>query len=142
MKLEYIMKTFVKLNTISALYALVLFIQFQLMGNIYLFVRITDWSFSTVNMLVDIFNIILLIISTKVFFFITRKYLNQTKLRFLLSLIWIPYFIVITSIYNLFGPIIVRGEEPPPVLGLIIIGIILIYPFYIAFINVISSKDM
>lgn len=142
MKLEHIMKVFVKLNIISALYALVLFIQLQPMANIYRFVRITDWSFSTIYMLVAIFNVIVFIISTIVFYFIMRKYLSQGNFRFLLTLLWIPFYAIITLIFYSFFPITVRGEEPAPVLGLVFIGIFLIYPFYIAFINAISSKDV
>lgn len=141
MKLEYIMKTFGKLNIISALYALVLVIQIQPMANINRIFRITNWSISAVYMLIAMFNLIILIISTIVFLFITRKYLSQVKLRFLLTLLWIPYYVIITLIYNSFTPIIVRGEGPGPVVGLLFIVIFLSYPFYIAFINLISSHS-
>jgi len=141
MKLEYIMKTFGKLNIISALYALVLVIQIQPMANINRIFRITNWSFSTVYMLIAIFNIIIFIISTIVFLFFTRKYLSQVKLRFLLTLLWIPYYVIITLIYNLFSPITIRGEGPGPVVGLLFIVIFLSYPFYIAFINLNSSHS-
>ena len=139
MKLKSIVEIFTRLNIIGALYALVLFIQLQPMLNIYRIVRITNWSINTVNMLVAIFNLILFIISSIVFYFITRRYLSQGKLRFLLTLLWIPYYAIFTLILS---PASVRGEEPPPVLGLLFIGVFLVYPFYIAFINVISSKDM
>ena len=139
MKLNKIVGIFVRLNIFSALYALVLFIQVQLIGNIYRIARITNWSINSVNMLVAIVNLIVFIISSIVFYLITRKYLSKGKLRFLLTLLWIPY----CAIYTLFlSPTMVRGEEPPPVLGLIFIVVFLIYPCYIAFINVISSKDM
>lgn len=141
MKLEYIMKTFEKLNIISALYALVLVIQIQPMANINRIFRITNWSFSTVYMLIAIFNIIIFIISTIVFLFFTRKYLSQVKLRFLLTLLWILYYVIITLIYNLFSPITIRGEGPGPVVGLLFIVIFLSYPFYIAFINLNSSHS-
>lgn len=142
MKLELIMKAFGKINIIGALYALVLVIQIQPIANINRIFRITDWSVITVYMLIAIFNLIIFIISTIVFFFITRKYLRQVKLRFLLSLLWIPYYMIITLIYNFFTPITVRGEGPGPVVGFLFIGMFLIYPFYIAFINLISLKEM
>jgi hypothetical protein len=142
MKIKYNMKVFVKLNIISAFYALVLFIQLQPMLNIYRLVRITDWSFGTIYMLVAIFNLFVFIISTIVFLFITRKYLRQGNLRFLLTLLWIPFYAIITLIFYSLFPITIRGEEPAPVLGLVFIGVFFIYPFYIAFINIISSKDI
>lgn len=140
MKLEYIMKIFVRLNIVSALYALALFFQFQLMGNIYRIDRITGWPGDTVNLLVAIFSLIVFIISTIVFFFITRKYFNRGKIRFLLTILWVPYFILFCLIASYLFPI-PRAEEPPPVVGLLIIAVLLIYPFYIAYINVISSKE-
>jgi hypothetical protein len=142
MKIKYNMKVFVKLNIISAFYALVLFIQLQPMLNIYRLVRITDWSFGTIYMLVAIFNLFVFIISTIVFLFITRKYLRQGNLRFLLTLLWIPFYAIITLIFYSLFPITIRGEEPAPVLGLVFIGVFFIYPFYIAFLNIISSKDI
>ena len=136
------MKTFGKINIIGALYALVLVIQIQPMANINRIFRITDWPVITVYMIIAIFNLIIFIISTIIFFFITRKYLSQEKLRFLLTIFWIPYYIIITLIYNFLTPITFRGEEPAPVVGLLFIGMFLIYPFYIAFINSVSLKEM
>jgi hypothetical protein len=141
MKLECIIKTFGKLNIISALYALVLVIQIQPISNINRIFRITNWSVSAVYILIAMFNLFIFIISTIVFLLITRKYLSQVKLRFLLTLLWIPYYVIITLIYNSFTPIIVRGEGPGPVVGLLFIVIFLSYPFYIAFINLNSSHS-
>ena len=141
MKLEHIIKTFGKLNIISALYALILVIQIQPIANINRIFRITNWSVSAVYIVIAMFNIIIFIISTIAFLLITRKYLSQVKLRFLLMLLWIPYYVVITLIYNFFTPIIVKGEGPGPVVGLLFIVIFLSYPFYIAFINSISTRS-
>lgn len=139
MNLNKIVRIFVILNVFSALYALVLFLQLQLMGNIYWIARITNWSINTANMLVGTFNLIVFIFTSILFYLITRKYLSKVKLRFLITLLWIPYY----AIFTLFlSPAMVRGEEPPPVLGLLFIGVFLIYPFYIILINVISSEDM
>lgn len=138
-KLKYIMKVFVRLNVFSALYAFVLFIQLLPILNIYAIVRITHCPYGTVYTLMAIFNLIILTTSTIMFFTITRKYLSTGNLRFLLTLLWVPYYAILTIFFYSLSPI-VRGEEPPPVLGLLLIGIFLIYPFFIAFINVASSK--
>lgn len=137
MNLKNTVGVFVRLNIFSALYALVLFIQIQLMGNIYSIARITNWSSNTVN-IVGIFILIIFIVTSILFYINTRKYLSKVKSRFLITLLWIPYF----AVYTLFlSPGMVRGEEPPPVLGLIFIVLFLVYPFYIALINVISSEE-
>lgn len=134
------MKLFVKLNIFSALYAFLLLIEIESMGNIYRISRVTNLPVNTTNILVLIFDLFVFIISTIIFFYITRKYLNTGKLRYLLSLLWIPYFAVFTFIFALLLPITDPGDDPAPVLGLLFIGIFIIYPCYIAFINLISSK--
>lgn len=137
MNLRNAVGIFARLNIFSALYAFVLFVQIQLMGNIYRIERITNWSGNTVNIRVGILILIIFIVTSILFYLITRKYLFKVNLRFLITLLWIPYF----AVYTLFlSPAMVRGEEPPPVLGLIFIVFFLIYPFYIALINVISSE--
>lgn len=137
MNLKDNMSIFLKLNIFSALYAMVLFIQIQLMGNIYRIARIINWSVNTANIRVGILILMISIITSILFYLITCKYLSKVKLRFITTLLWIPFF----AIFTLFlSPAMVRGDEPPPVLGLLLIGVFLVYPFYIAFINVISSE--
>ncbi|XWX61199.1 hypothetical protein AusDCA_1310 [Desulfitobacterium sp. AusDCA] len=57
-----------------------------------------------------------------------------------MSLLWIPYFAIFTYCFNFLFPLTNPGDDPAPVLGLILIAIFCIYPFYIAIINVIASK--
>ncbi|KLU67232.1 hypothetical protein DEAC_c04440 [Desulfosporosinus acididurans] len=137
MILEKILRIFLKLNILSAIYALALFAQIQLMGNIYRIARITNWSVKTANIRVGILILMIIIVTSILFYLITSRYLSKAKLRFIITLLWIPYFVIFTLFLS---PAMVRGEEPPPVLGLLLIGVFLIYPFYIAFINVISSE--
>jgi hypothetical protein len=125
---------------ISALYALVLLIQIEPMGNVYRITRVTNWSIITVDRLILIFNLVIFIFSTVIFYLFTRKYLSTGKSRYLLTVLWIPYFAIFTYIFSSLFPITNPGDDPAPVLGLIIIGIFLIYPFYIALINAISPK--
>lgn len=94
----------------------------------------------TVNRLILIFNLVVFIFSTEIFYLFTRKYLSTGKLRYLLTVLWIPYFAIFTYIFSSLFPIRNPGDDPAPVLGLIIIGIFLIYPFYIVLINAISFK--
>ena len=124
----------------GALYALVLFIQTELMGNIYRITRVTNLPISTVNITISIIILIVFIISTINFFFISAKYLNIGKLRYFLTLLWIPYYVIFTSVFSFLLPMTYRGDEPAPVTGLILIGILLVSPIYIAFITAISKR--
>ncbi|WP_256238646.1 hypothetical protein [Bacillus sp. EB600] len=45
------MKYFIKLNVVSILYALMIFVPIQLMGNVYRISRLTGWNIGTVNTL-------------------------------------------------------------------------------------------
>lgn len=134
------MKNFIKMNMFSALYALALLIEIEPMGNVYRISRVTNWSVNRTNSIILLFDLFLFIISSTLFFLFSKRYLNTGKLRYLVSLLWIPYFAVFTYYFNFLFPLTNPGDDPAPVLGLILIATFCIYPFYIAIINVIASK--
>lgn len=137
--LMLLVKKLIKLNAMAAFYALVLLFQVQLATNVYRISRITNWPISRIKILFGTLNLSVFVISTIIFFYITKRYFSQGKLRFLLTLLWIPYYILFTSIFTLLFPIRVRGDEPVPVIGLLLIVVFFIYPFYIAIINLAAS---
>lgn len=134
------MKNFVKLNMFSALYALALLIEIEPMGNVYRISRVTNWSLNRTNSIILLSDLFLFIISSILFFLFSRRYLNIGKLKCWVSLLWIPYFAIFIYCFNFLFPLTNPGDDPAPVLGLILIAIFCIYPFYIAIINVIASK--
>lgn len=134
------MNKFARLNTISALYALVLLIQIEPMINVYRIARVSNWPIGTVNIMILFINFAVFIVSTVIFYLFTRKYLNAGKLRCFSTVLWIPYFAMFNYCFISLFPVTNPGDDPAPVLGLIIIGIFFIYPFYIALINAASSK--
>ncbi len=127
------MKRFIKLNIFAFLYGFVFFIQTELMVNVYIIKRIAHWF---TNMSGIILSLCIFILSTIAYLFLTNRYLNTGKLRYFLTILWIPYYIGLVFLM----PVIDRADEPPPVLGLIIIGIFIAYPFYIALINALCTK--
>jgi len=134
------MKYFAKLNIFSALYALAFLIQIEPMLNFYRISRVTNWSGNTIQLIILLFNLVIFVIATILFFLFSRKYLNTGKLRYLMTLLWVPYIAIFIHIFNSLFPMTDPGDGPAPVLGLILIAISCIYPLYIAFINVISSE--
>ncbi|KLU61017.1 hypothetical protein CEB3_c25870 [Peptococcaceae bacterium CEB3] len=133
------MKNLIKLNGIAILYAFVLLIEFQAGLNVDRISRITNCDIHTIIVLSGIFQLALFIVSTIAFFFITRKHFNKGKLKFLLMILWIPYYGAFYWIFFRLFPFTNHADLPAPVEGLLMIAILLIYPFYIAFIDAISS---
>lgn len=135
------MNYFVKLNIFSVLYALILVIQTELMGNVYRISRVTNIPINTVRIAIGITVLFIFIISTIIFLLISSKYFYIGRLRYFLTILWIPYFLTIVFLFSYLIPM-ANIDEPSPVLGLILFGIYLIYPFYIAVINSISTKNI
>src|SRR5690625_6355698 len=73
------MKYFLKLNIVSFLYALMIFIPLKLMLNVYRISRITNWEISTVNILTGITIIVEILGGTILFYFLTNKWLGDRK---------------------------------------------------------------
>ncbi|WP_193708370.1 hypothetical protein [Alkalibaculum sporogenes] len=133
------MKTFVKLNFFAFLYGFFLFIVAFIMINAYRLERIAPWLNDTVN---SILIFIIFIVSTILFCFITTKYFNTGGLRYFLTILWIPYYLILRLLSNLLIPITYPGDKPVPVTGLFLLVIYLIYPLYIGFINLSCTQDL
>lgn len=134
------MNYFIKLNIFALLYGFVIYIQTELMGNVYRISRITNLSIKATNVAIGIAMLIIFISSTFIFFFVSSKYFNKGNIRYFLTILWIPYFIIYVWLTNLIIPITSPGDKPAPVIGLILFAFYFAYPFYIAIINAISAQ--
>lgn len=128
-----------KLNNISCMYALLLFIELQLMGNVNRLSRTTGLDFVFTNRLVSIFNIIFFVLGTAFFVFYTNKHFKESKLNYFTAILWLPYFAIFVFVFTTIWPNVNPAEMVPPVHGLLAIGAMVIYPFYITFINLLST---
>ncbi|MDT3425570.1 hypothetical protein J2Z22_001089 [Paenibacillus forsythiae] len=126
-----------RLNFISALYALVLFVQSELAVNVYRLERITGWT--RTNTIVDGVNVLLFVLSSILFYFLTKRHLGNRRTRYLTCIFWIPYYALFISVFASLFPITNPGEEPLPVVGLIVMAACIVFPFYITLINLISG---
>ena len=129
------MKFFIKLNVISILYAILLFVPIELMLNVYRISRLTNWEISQVNNLSVITLIVEIIGGTLLIFFLTKKWLVERKAKFWTAILWVPYWILFIILFALLFPITYGGDEPNSVSGLLVIGGLIIYPFYILALN-------
>ncbi|MGE8205519.1 hypothetical protein ACQKP0_13240 [Heyndrickxia sp. NPDC080065] len=135
------MKYFLKLNVVSILYAFMIFVPLELMANVYRISRLTDWDLGTVNILIDVTNIIIFIFGTILLYFLTKKWMKGRKANFWTVIIWVPYFVLLVYIFASLFPITYRGDHPNPVTGLIAIGALIVYPIYILFINFLGLAE-
>jgi predicted AlkP superfamily pyrophosphatase or phosphodiesterase len=133
------MKYFIKLNSLSVLYAFMLFVVIELLVDIYRISRISGLELDKVNNLELIFIFVLFIFCSIGFVWMTKKYLNGKKSKYFTTILWYPYLILFINLFAAWFPITEAADKPVPVTGLIIIGAMIIYPFYIVMINIIAS---
>ncbi|BCN30151.1 hypothetical protein bsdtb5_14460 [Anaeromicropila herbilytica] len=128
------MKNVMKLNMIAFFYGLILFIQTELALNVYRLERIFKWFTYRFD---SILIIVIFFISTIIFYVISKK-LCIGKIRYSLSILWIPYYIVLIFLFAYLFPITYPGDKPADILGIVLLGIYFIYSFYIHMINMVS----
>lgn len=129
------MKYFLKLNVISILYALMVFVPLELMLNVYRITRLTNWEIGTVNSLIGVTLIVDIIGGTILLVFLTKRWLGERKANFWTAFFWVPYFIFFIYVFTSLFPITNGGDAPNPVTGLLAIGGLIVYPFYILILN-------
>lgn len=132
------MKKFVGLNIMAFFYGFALFAETELMVNCYRLERIMHWF----NFTAQKISVVILFVAFTIFFCImTKRHFSAGKLRYILAVLWIPYYAVLTFLFSFLFPAVNRGDNPPPVLGIVLFGIWLVYPFYIATVNFICTKN-
>ncbi|WP_366161424.1 hypothetical protein ABXS71_21175 [Bacillus infantis] len=132
------MKYFLKLNVVSILYALMFLVPIELMLNVYRISRLTDWEIGTVNILIGITVIVEIIGGTILLYFLTKKWLDGRKAKFWTVILWVPYLVLFIYVFASLFPITYGGDDPNPVTGLLAIGGLIVYPFYILILNFVS----
>jgi hypothetical protein len=135
------MKHFIKLNVVSILYALMIFVPIQLMGNVYRISRLTSCNIGTVHTLGSVIIVAGFIFGSILLFLLTKKWLKGRKANFWAVILWVPYFVLFVYIIASLFPITYDGDAPNPATGLFAIGALIIFPIYILIINFIGYKN-
>lgn len=135
------MRYFLKLNVMSMLYSLIIFVPVQFMGNVYRISRLTNWDISMVNSLFGMTIIIGMILGTILIYYLTKNWMKIRKANFWTIILWIPYFILFVYIITSLFPVTNGGDAPNPVTGLLVIGLLMIFPIYILIINFLSYDN-
>lgn len=126
---EYV-KVFIKLNSVSVLYALALFISIGLVINVYRISRVTGWHIDVVIIAISVISLIGLLLSTVLIIYIMKKWKISRKKSYWSAIIWFPYFILFYGSFTYLYPLN-SGETWFPIFNLLIYGVILLYPIYI-----------
>ncbi|AWE06977.1 hypothetical protein DCE79_05985 [Lysinibacillus sp. 2017] len=124
------MKVFIKLNSVSVLYALALFISIGLVINVYRISSVTGWHFDVVIIAIFVISLIGLLLSTVLILYIMKKWKISRKTSYWSVIIWFPYFILFYCSFTYLYPLN-SGETWFPIFNLLIYGVILLYPIYI-----------
>ncbi|MBT2658097.1 hypothetical protein J7E81_23135 [Bacillus sp. ISL-18] len=132
------MMFFIKLNTLSALYAIALFIAIELIINVTHISTLTGWEWDNVYIIIAAINVIGLLLLTILFIYLTKKWTIGRKYSYLSLILWIPYFILSFSFFPVVFPIN-AGVTLFPRYSLLIYGSVILYPVYILFINMYAS---
>lgn len=134
------MKDLIKLNNVSVLYALSLFISIELMINVYRISRITGWHFDIVIMATSLISFIVIMLFTVLIIWIIKKWHIERKISNWSIFSWFPYFIFFYIVYTYFFPLS-SGETWFPIFHLLIYGVLIIYPIYIWLINLYATTN-
>lgn len=127
----YCLKKFVFLNIIGILFAISIFVHTEIRINYYRIAEIFQYSELQVQTISNlIISACYIIIFLLVGFIIQRKFLNS-KLKYLSSLIWFPYYYIFIEIFSYMYPLNNPALKPLPSEGLVIILFNLIYPVVI-----------
>jgi len=132
------MKFFIKINTISALYALALVIAIELIINVTHISSLTGWSWDNIYILVAVINVLGLLLSTLLFIYLTKKWHLGGKNSYWSLILWVPYFILLLYCFTVLVPLS-SGVTLFPRFSLLIFGSSILFPVYILFINVYAS---
>ena len=136
------MKWFVKLNLMSAFFAIPFLLSIELMVNVYRISRVTGWDIDRVNKITNIYQMAGFVVTTLFFLFLVNRWMEGRTARYVSILLSILYLFMFIYIIKKGFPITFQGDKANPVSGLIILGEFLLFPLYIAVINVFGKRIM
>lgn len=132
---------FLKLNILSVISGFFIFIAIESGVNIYRFERVTGLGFDVLGKFYSVFYLVGFIFSTVALIFLIKKWMMGKPSRFWLAILWFPYFYIFNYISLSLFPFTDKGDIPSAGTGLIIISGIILYPFYLTFVNLFAAKE-
>ncbi|MCA1060160.1 hypothetical protein LCL96_14575 [Rossellomorea aquimaris] len=135
------MNHFIKINVLSIIYALMILIPVELMVNVYRLTRLTGFEMDTVQNVSGFMTGVVVILGTVIIHFLTKKWMVGRKAAYWTSVLWFPYFLLSAFIIAFLFPVTNGGDAPNPATGLVMIGALVSYPFYVLVMNFLSLEE-
>ncbi|WP_147381810.1 hypothetical protein [Paenibacillus nanensis] len=126
------MKYWVKLNLVSAAFALLPFLGTELLVNVYRISRLTGIPLGKVNSSVNMTIVVSSVLATILFVWVVCRILQGRLMSFFAVILWIPYYVLYVFLFALLFPIAERADDPNPATGLLLMSGLIVYPFYLA----------
>lgn len=135
------MNYFLKLNFSSILYAVLIFINIELIFNIYRISRIIELDVAVARNIGIVIMLISVIVFSFVYYLLNRRYLTDSKLNYYGTVLWIPYFVIMLILFNKLFPISNHGDQLNSIGRIVICLGVLLYPIYLAIVIALSRKN-
>ncbi|WP_188206656.1 hypothetical protein [Alkalibacillus aidingensis] len=133
------MTTFWKVNVISVMYAVTIFIPIELFVNVSRISRLTGWELNVVGIMVGVCVIVSVLLLSVAIIYLTKMWLRNRKSTYWSVLLWLPYFILFILTFASLFPINNPADQGGPGDGIIILGLIIFYPLFILVLNTFST---
>lgn len=137
------MKYFLKLNVVSIIYALMFWVPAEIMVNFYRIDRLAGWEPGKPSIATILFFITVtveIIGGSFLLIYLSNKWLAGRMANFWTVILWLPYFVLFYIGFAYLFPITYGGDKPNPATGLILLGGLIAYPFYILVLNSIGLE--
>ena len=135
------MKNFIRLVFLSILYAVFFVIEVELILNVYRISRLINVEVELLSIFIAVIIILLVTLSTYLFYVLNKRYLKRSKWNYLSCLICMPFIFLFISLFTSLFPMINEGDRPAPILGLFYWISLVIYPFYLSIIIGIAGNQ-
>jgi len=130
---------FLKLNIISILYALFLFVPVEFILNIYNISDLTSEQAIIVNTMAVITSLVVVLGAGLTLLFPTKRWFGPRRMKYWTAILWLPYFALFVYVLTNAFPAVAGGIPTNSVIGWVLLGTLIIYPFYILLINLFSK---
>jgi hypothetical protein len=93
------------------------------------------------SLIVNILSLISIAACTYGIFSFSRSHLGNSKVRYWSAILWLPLAAAMVLIFANLFPITAPQLKASPVLGLLMMGAAILYPFYLLFVTYISGTS-